>query len=50
MKNGKKPNVRQAKLLQSVGLDHRAWLICKDTPSEVEIVHRESGEVRTLKW
>ena len=42
--------MRQAKLLQSVGLDHRVWLVCKDTPSEVEIVHRESGEVRTLKW
>lgn len=50
MKNGKRPNVRQAKLLQSVGLDHKAWLISKDTPKEVEIVHRESGEVKIVKW
>lgn len=50
MKNGKKPKVRQAKLLQSVGLNHKVWLICKDTAKEVEIVHRETGEVRVLKW
>lgn len=50
VKNGKKPNVRQAKLMQAVALDHRQWLVCKDTPAEMEIVHRETGEVRTLKW
>lgn len=50
MKNGKRPNVRQSKLLQLVALDPKQWLICKDTPTEMEIIHRETGEVRTLKW
>lgn len=50
MKNGKKPNVKQAKLMQAVALDHRQWLVCKNTPKELEIVHRETGEVRILEW
>lgn len=50
MKNGKKPNVRQSKLLQLVALDPKQWLICKDTPKELEIVHRETGEVKIVQW
>ena len=50
MKNGKKPNVRQSKLMQLLALDHRQWLVCKDTPTEMEAVHRETGEVKVIKW
>ena len=42
MKNGKKPTVRQCKLMQRWGLNPLEWLVIKDTPSEMVVVHRHS--------
>lgn len=47
MKHGRKPTVQQRKLIQSKGLDPAAWLIVKDTPDRMELVHRYSD--RTTK-
>ena len=49
MKHGKRPNVRQCKLIQAWGLDPADWLIVKDTPESMTIVHRYSDSTtRTL--
>lgn len=40
MKHGKKPTVAQRKLMQKWGLDPANWLVVKDTPSEMVVVHR----------
>ena len=49
MKHGKKPTVQQRKLIQSKGLDPTVWLITKDTPTEIHLVHRLSDRTtRTI--
>ena len=40
MKHGKKPTVAQRKLIQSHGHDPAMWLVVKDTPDVLELVHR----------
>lgn len=42
MKHGKKPTVAQRKLILQQGLDPAAWLVTKDTPEQLELVHRYS--------
>lgn len=50
MKHGKKPNVRQCKLMQSYGLKSEDWLVVKDTPQEMALVHRSSDKTtRTIQ-
>lgn len=40
MKHGKKPTVAQRKLLQKWKLNSADWLVVKDTPTEMVLVHR----------
>lgn len=47
MKHGKKPTRTQKQLLQRLKLDPAVWLIVKDTPDRLELVHRYSD--RTTK-
>lgn len=47
MKHGKKPTREQRKLLEKWKLDTRAWLVVKDTPDSLELVHRDSD--KTMK-
>lgn len=42
MKHGKKPTVSQRKLIDKKGLIAENWLVVKDTPKEMVIVHRHS--------
>ena len=42
MKHGKKPTVAQRKLIAGRGLDPAVWLIVKDMPDRMELVHRYS--------
>lgn len=42
MKHGKKPTREQKKLMQSVRLNPADWLVERDTPEEMVIVHRYS--------
>lgn len=44
MKNGKKPTVAQCKLMTQWGLDYRNWLVVKDTPEQMVVVHRHSDK------
>lgn len=48
MKHGKRPTVEQRKRLTMLGLNAENWLIVKDTPDELVIVHRLSGKQR--RW
>lgn len=44
MKQGKKPTREQRKLLEKWRLDTRVWLVTKDTPEEMVLVHRNSDK------
>jgi hypothetical protein len=49
MKNGRKPTYNQRKLLERWRMDTRVWLVVKDTPSEMVVVHRHSDKTtRTI--
>lgn len=42
MKNGKKPTLKQKKLMRAHGCDPDDWLVTKDTTELLEIVNRAS--------
>ena len=48
MKHGKKPTVEQRKALQKWGLDPAVWLVTKDMPNEMHIVHRYSDKTTKI--
>lgn len=49
MKNGKRPTKNQSIFIKEKGLDPTVWLITKDTPDRMELVHRHSDRTtRTL--
>lgn len=49
MKNGKKPSREQRKFIERNGLNSADWLITKDTPEFMELVHRFSDKTtRTI--
>jgi hypothetical protein len=48
MKHGKKPTVQQRKLIQSKGLDPSVWFVTKDTPKQMELVHRHSDRTKRV--
>ena len=48
MKHGRKPNVRQCKLMQKNGLNSADWLVSKDTPELMELVHRYSDSTSKI--
>ena len=44
MKHGKRPTREQMKLLQKRKLKPEDWLVVKDTPEQMELVHRHMIE------
>lgn len=48
VKHGKKPTVRQAKILQAHGLKPENWLIERESPEEIVAVHRYAPTTRTI--
>lgn len=44
MKHWKKPTAAQRRLMEKRGLDSRVWLVVKDTPNYLELVHRYSDK------
>ena len=49
MKNGKRPTRKQAIFIKMHGLNWENWLVVKDTPTMMELVHRHSDRtVRTI--
>ena len=49
MKHGKNPTVKQKKLMTEWHLNYENWLVVKDTPDAMTIVHRATGRTRTIK-
>lgn len=48
LKHGKKPTVAQRKLMTKWKLDWRDWLVVKDTPERMELVHRLFDKTRKI--
>ena len=48
MKNGKKPTVAQRNLMKQKRLNSDNWLVVKDTPQSMLIVHRTSSRTREI--
>lgn len=44
MKNGKKPTKKQAIFIKMHGLNWENWLVVKDTPDRMELLHRHSDK------
>ena len=50
MKNGKKPTRNQRMFIRSKRLNPENWLVVKDTPSEMVLVHRHfDSNVRKIR-
>ena len=48
MKNGKNPTVAQKKLMVKWRLDPTMWLVTKDTPTEMHLVHRHFDNTKKI--
>lgn len=48
MKNGKNPTVAQRKLMQKWKLDSSMWLVVKDTPRSMYLVHRHFERTKKI--
>ena len=49
MKHGIKPTRTQKQLLKSMRLNIENWLVIKDTPDVMTIIHRQSNKTREIK-
>ena len=48
MKHGKKPTVRQKKLLQKFKLNPDNWLVVTENKEQITIVQRSTGHTKTI--
>jgi hypothetical protein len=48
MKHGKTPTREQKKLIASKGLDPAVWLVVKNLPDKIELVHRLSDRTKRV--
>lgn len=48
MKHGKRPTVSQRKYIKSKGLNAENWLVVKDTPEQMVLVHRHSDKTTRI--
>lgn len=48
MKHGKNPTAAQRKLILKWKSDPAMWLVVKDTPDQMELVHRLSDRTRKI--
>lgn len=48
MKNGKRPTRKQKILIKQRGLNPENWLVMKNLPKEMHIVHRVTGKTKVL--
>lgn len=48
VKNGKRPTVRQKKLMTQWHLNCDNWLVVKDTSTEMVIIHKATDRLRTI--
>ncbi len=48
MKHGVKPTVNQRKLMEKWKMDWRDWLVVKDEPSKMTLVHKHFDRVMKI--
>ncbi|WP_219620123.1 DUF6906 family protein [Bacillus canaveralius] len=48
MKHGKRPTVKQKVLMIQASLHPSEWLVIKNEFATMKVVHRESGEQKTI--
>ncbi|MED0673165.1 hypothetical protein P4S95_23605 [Aneurinibacillus aneurinilyticus] len=48
MKNGKRPTRKQKLAMEAVRLNPENWLVTKNLPGELHLVHRETNRERKL--
>ncbi|MCP1355437.1 DUF6906 family protein [Aneurinibacillus migulanus] len=48
MKNGKRPTRKQKLAMKAVRLNPENWLVTKNLPGELHLVHRETNRERKL--
>ena len=48
MKNGKNPTREQKKLMVKWKIDPTMWLVVKDTPERMELVHRHFDKTKKI--
>jgi hypothetical protein len=48
VKHGKKPTVSQRKMMQKWKLKPEDWLVVKDKPDQMELVHRYSDKTKRV--
>ena len=48
MKNGKRPTKRQQEFVKAHGLIPGNWLVVKDTPDQMVLVHRHSEKTTRI--
>lgn len=49
MKNGKRPNKAQKITIKEAGLNPDNWLIVKKVNGTYELIHRETGSIKTIQ-
>ena len=49
MKHGKNPTRRQREYIASLWLNPDNWLVCKDTPDELILEHKYSGNIQVIR-
>jgi len=47
-KQGKRPTLKQRKLISFYGKNPAQWLVERDTSKEIVLVHRETGRLITF--
>lgn len=49
MKHGRKPTRTQKQLISNKGLNPRNWFVVKDTPTEMQLIHRNTDTIRVIR-
>ena len=45
---GRKPTYEERKILQKNGYDTYDWLVTKSTPTFIEIVNKDNGDIKII--
>ena len=45
---GRKPTYEERKILKANGYDTYVWLVTKSTPTYIEIMNRDTGDIEIL--
>lgn len=48
MKSGRRPTKKQKMMLAQFGFNPENWLIVKNLPYELHVVHRETGKQKSI--